>query len=129
MEAGRKASAARHAARRTERGQSVPRAELSITQAEQRGYLVVTPMGYRPLRQPVLRQLVPIARPNGPAPADGWTPLENERAEQDVLNVIDLVTKEGTASIRHASFFTARIHPAQVRYIWARSTASVSRRW
>ena len=91
-----------------------------ITQAEQRGYLVVTPMGYRPLRQPYYGSSYRIARPNGPAPADGWTPLENERAEQDVLNVIDLVTRN-TASIRHASFFTARIHPAQVRCIWARS--------
>ena len=35
-----------------------------------------------------------IARPNAAAPADGWTRVENERAEQDVLNVIDLVTKE-----------------------------------
>jgi len=65
-----------------------------ITQAEQRGYLVVTPMGYRPLRQPYYGSSYRIARPNGPAPADGLTPLENERAEQDVLNVIDLVTKE-----------------------------------
>ena len=37
-----------------------------------------------------------------------------------MLNVIDLMTKD-TASIRHASFFTARIHPAQVRCIWARN--------
>jgi len=65
-----------------------------ITQAEQRGYLVVTPMGYRPLRQPYYGSSYKIARPNGPAPADGWTQQENERAEQDVLNVIDLVTKE-----------------------------------
>jgi predicted peptidase len=65
-----------------------------ITQAEQRGYLVVTPMGYRPLRQPYYGSSYRIARPNGPVPADGWTPQENERAEQDVLNVIDLVTKE-----------------------------------
>ena len=65
-----------------------------VTQAEQRGYLVVTPMGYRPLRQPYYGSAYRIARPNGPAPADGWTPQENERAEQDVLNVMDLVTKE-----------------------------------
>ena len=65
-----------------------------VKQAEQRGYLVVTPMGYRPLRQPYYGSPYRIARPNGPAPAEGWTPQENERAEQDVLNVIDLVTKE-----------------------------------
>jgi len=65
-----------------------------VKEAEQRGYLVVTPMGYRPLRQPYYGSPYRIARPNAPAPADGWTPLENERAEQDVLHVIDLVTKE-----------------------------------
>ena len=65
-----------------------------VQQAEQRGYLVVTPMGYRPLRQPYYGSSYQIARPKAPAPAEGWTPLENERAEQDVMNVIDLVTKE-----------------------------------
>jgi predicted peptidase len=65
-----------------------------VKQAEQRGYLVVTPMGYRPLRQPYYGSSYQIARPKAPAPADGWTPLENQRAEQDVLNVIDLVTQE-----------------------------------
>ncbi|HKH73111.1 MAG TPA: alpha/beta hydrolase-fold protein [Vicinamibacterales bacterium] len=65
-----------------------------IAQAEKRGYLVVTPMGYRPLRQPYYGSPYRIARPNGAAPADGWTPQENERAEQDVMNVIDLVSQE-----------------------------------
>ena len=65
-----------------------------VQQAEQRGYLVVTPMGYRPLRQPYYGSKYQIARPNPPAPAEGWTPVEDERAEQDVMNVIDLVTKE-----------------------------------
>jgi predicted peptidase len=65
-----------------------------VKQAEQRGYIVVTPMGYRPLRQPYYGSTYRIARPNGPEPADGWTPEENARAEQDVLHVIDLVTKE-----------------------------------
>ena len=65
-----------------------------VTEAETRGYLVVTPMGYRPLRQPYYGSSYQIARPKAPAPAEGWTPLENERAEQDVLNVIELVTKE-----------------------------------
>ena len=32
--------------------------------------------------------------PKAAAPAEGWTPEEDARAEQDVLNVIDLVTKE-----------------------------------
>jgi len=65
-----------------------------VVNAERRGYLVVTPMGYRPLRQPYYGSPYRIARPNAAAPADGWTAVENERAEQDVLNVIHLVTEE-----------------------------------
>jgi predicted peptidase len=65
-----------------------------VAQAEKRGYLVVTPMGYRPLRQPYYVSPYRIARPNAAAPAEGWTPQENERAEQDVMNVIDLVSQE-----------------------------------
>jgi predicted peptidase len=65
-----------------------------VKEAEARGYLVVTPMGYRPLRQPYYGSSYRIDRPNGPEPAAGWTPEENARAEQDVLHVIDLVTKE-----------------------------------
>ena len=65
-----------------------------VVQAERRGYLVVTPMGYRPLPQPYYGSAYRIARPNAAEPAAGWTAQENERAEQDVLNVIDLVTEE-----------------------------------
>jgi predicted peptidase len=65
-----------------------------VKQAAQRGYIVVTPMGYRPLAQPYYGSPYRIARPNAAAPAAGWTPQENQRAEQDVMNVIDLVTKE-----------------------------------
>jgi predicted peptidase len=65
-----------------------------VKQAAQRGYIVVTPMGYRGLSQPYYGSRYQIARPNPAAPAAGWTPQEDERAEQDVLNVIDLVTKE-----------------------------------
>jgi predicted peptidase len=65
-----------------------------VSEAERRGYLVVTPMGYRPLRQPYYGSTYPIARPTPSKPADGWTPEEDARAEQDVINVIDLVTKE-----------------------------------
>jgi predicted peptidase len=79
-------------------GQSVDNSYRSnndlVVQAERRGYLVVTPMGYRPLRQPYYGSPFRIARPNAAAPADGWTPVENERAEQDVLNVVDLVSEE-----------------------------------
>jgi poly(3-hydroxybutyrate) depolymerase len=65
-----------------------------VTTAEQRGYLVVTPMGYRPLSQPYYGSRYQIARPNAAAPAAGWTTQEDERAERDVLYVIDLVAKE-----------------------------------
>ena len=74
-----------------------------VVQAERRGYLVVTPMGYRPLPQPYYGSAYRIARPGAADPAAGWTPLENERAEQDVLNVIDLVTEEYTVD-------TARVY-------------------
>ncbi len=62
--------------------------------AEQRGYIVVTPMGYRGLSQPYYGSPYKIARPTAAAPAAGWTAPENERAEQDVLYVMDLVAKE-----------------------------------
>jgi poly(3-hydroxybutyrate) depolymerase len=65
-----------------------------VAQAEKRGYLVVTPMGYRPLPQPYYGSSYKIARPNAAEPAAGWTPQENQRAEHDVINVIDLVSKE-----------------------------------
>ena len=74
-----------------------------VKQATQRGYIVVTPMGYRPLSQPYYGSAYRIVRPKPAEPAAGWTPQENQRAEQDVLNVIDLVTKEYNAD-------TARIY-------------------
>jgi predicted peptidase len=71
-----------------------------VKQAAQRGYIVVTPMGYRGLSQPYYGSRYQIARPNAAAPAAGWTPQEDERAEQDVLYVIDLVTKEYNVDTR-----------------------------
>src|SRR5215831_16138813 len=62
--------------------------------AKQRGYIVLTPMGYRGLSQPYYGSPYQIARPGAAAPAAGWTAQENERAEQDVLYAIDLVAKE-----------------------------------
>ena len=62
--------------------------------AAQRGFIVVTPMGYRGLSQPYYGSRYQIARPGGAAPAAGWTAQEDERAEQDVLFVMDLVAKE-----------------------------------
>ena len=52
-----------------------------VKNAEKRGYLVVTPMGYRPLRQPYYGSPYQIARPNAAAPAAGWTPLHDPVAQ------------------------------------------------
>lgn len=68
-----------------------------VTEAARRGYIVVTPMGYRPLRQPYYGSRYRIARPNAAEPAAGWTAEDDARAHQDVLNVIELVTKEYNA--------------------------------
>ena len=65
-----------------------------VSQAARRGYIVVTPMGYRPLRQPYYGSRYRIARTDAADPAAGWTTEEDARAEQDVLNVIELVTRE-----------------------------------
>src|SRR6186713_904354 len=66
-----------------------------VKQAEQRGYLVVTPLGYRGLSQPYYGSPYPVIRPGGPStPGAGWTAAENQRAEQDVMNVIRLVQAE-----------------------------------
>ena len=69
-----------------------------VKHAEQRGYIVVTPMGYRGLEPAVLRQ--PPIRSRAPTPRrppPAGRAQENERAEQDVLYVIDLVAKEYNA--------------------------------
>jgi len=66
-----------------------------VKQAEQRGYLEGTPLGSRGLSQPYYGSPYPVVRPNGPStPGAGWTPQENERSEQDVMNVIRLVQAE-----------------------------------
>jgi poly(3-hydroxybutyrate) depolymerase len=65
-----------------------------VKQAAQRGYIVVTPMGYRGHAQPYYGSRYTIARPKAAEPAAGWTAEEDARAERDVLYVIDLVTKE-----------------------------------
>jgi len=62
--------------------------------AAQHGYIVVTPMGYRGLSQPYYGSRYQIARPNAAAPAAGWSEQDDQRAEQDVLYVMDLVAKE-----------------------------------
>ena len=71
--------------------------------AAQRGYIVVTPMGYRGLSQPYYGSRYQIARPGAAAPAAGWSAQEDERAEQDVLQVIDLVAKEYSVDLSRVS--------------------------
>lgn len=68
-----------------------------VTEAGRRGYIVVTPMGYRPLRQPYYGSRYRIAKPDAAEPAAGWTAEDDARAHQDVLNVIELVSKEYNA--------------------------------
>jgi len=66
--------------------------------ARERGYIVISPLGYRGYRQPYYGSSYPVDRPAGPSvPADGWTAEENLRAEQDVLNVLALVAAEYNA--------------------------------
>ena len=66
--------------------------------ARERGYIVISPLGYRGYRQPYYGSPYPVDRPAGPSvPAEGWTEQENMRAEQDVLNVLGLVTAEYNA--------------------------------
>ena len=63
--------------------------------ARERGYLVVSPLGYRGLSQPYYGSPWPVDREAGPSvPGAGWTPQENERAALDVLYVLDLVAAE-----------------------------------
>jgi predicted peptidase len=65
---------------------------------EERGYIVISPMGYRGLSQPYYGSPYPIVRPGGPStPGAGWSDEENARAEQDVMYVIDLVAAEYNA--------------------------------
>ncbi len=69
-----------------------------VCEANARGYIVVSPLGYRGLAQPYYGSPYPVDRPGGPSvPAAGWSAEENQRAEQDVLNVLDIVAAEYNA--------------------------------
>ena len=58
--------------------------------ARERGYIVVSPLGYRGLAQPYYGSPYPVDREGGPSvPADGWTAQDNQRAELDVLYVFE----------------------------------------
>jgi len=69
-----------------------------VTEARKRRYIVVSPLGYRGYRQPYYGSPYAVERPDGPSkPADGWTAEDNQRAEQDVLNVLAIVAAEYSA--------------------------------
>lgn len=66
--------------------------------ARERGYIVISPLGYRGLSQPYYGSPYPVDREAGPStPAAGWTAQENQRAELDVLYVLGLVAAEYNA--------------------------------
>jgi predicted peptidase len=66
--------------------------------ARERGYIVISPLGYRGYAQPYYGSPYPVDREGGASvPADGWTPQDNQRAEIDVLYVLNLVAAEYNA--------------------------------
>jgi predicted peptidase len=73
-----------------------------VTKARERGYIVVSPLGYRGLAQPYYGSRYPVIRPNGPSePASGWSEEEDARAYADVLNVLNIVIEEYGADREH----------------------------
>lgn len=63
--------------------------------ARERGYIVISPLGYRGYTQPYYGSPWPVDREAGPSvPADGWSAQDNQRAELDVLYVLNLVAAE-----------------------------------
>ncbi|MET0291362.1 MAG: alpha/beta hydrolase-fold protein [Steroidobacteraceae bacterium] len=63
--------------------------------ARERGYIVISPLGYRGYNQPYYGSPYPVDREGGPSrPAQGWSAQDNERAELDVLYVLNLVALE-----------------------------------
>jgi len=71
-----------------------------VVQARARGYIVISPLGYRGYAQPYYGSPYPVDRPAGPSvPAAGWTQEENARSERDVINVLHLVAQEYNADV------------------------------
>ena len=87
-----------------------------VKQAEQRGYLVVTPMGYRPLRQPYYGSRYQIARPNAAAPPRGGPPRKTP-APSRTCSTSSTWWRRSTTSTPHASTCTARTRQGRGRCI------------
>lgn len=69
-----------------------------VLQARERGYIVISPLGYRGYAQPYYGSPYPAARANGPStPGAGWSEEDDQRAHQDVINVLHLVAAEYNA--------------------------------
>ncbi len=69
-----------------------------VVQARERGYIVISPLGYRGYAQPYYGSPYPAARANGPStPGAGWSEEDDARAHQDVINVLHLVAAEYNA--------------------------------
>ncbi|MCP5145671.1 MAG: prolyl oligopeptidase family serine peptidase [Gammaproteobacteria bacterium] len=72
-----------------------------IRVAGERGYIVISPLGYRGYLQPYYGSPYPIAREPEPSiPGDGWRDEDNQRAALDVMYVISRVIKEYGADAR-----------------------------
>jgi poly(3-hydroxybutyrate) depolymerase len=66
--------------------------------ARERGFIVLSPLGYRGTSQPYYGSPYPVDREAGASvPAAGWTAQENQRAELDVLYALNLVAAEYNA--------------------------------
>jgi dienelactone hydrolase len=97
--------------------------------ARERGYIVISPLGYRGYTQPYYGSPYPVDREAGPSvPAEGWTTQDNARAELDVLNVLNIVAAEYNADTSRvflhgqnpsgsAAFHFAARYPALFRAI------------
>lgn len=100
-----------------------------VVQARERGYIVISPLGYRGYFQPYYGSPYPVDRPGGPSqPAAGWTAEEDARAEQDVVNVLHLVAEEYNADLSRifvhgqnpsgsSAFYFAEKYPDAIRGI------------
>jgi predicted esterase len=76
-----------------------------VVQARLRGYIVISPLGYRGYAQPYYGSPYPAARSNGPSvPGTGWSEEEDQRAHQDVINVLHLVAAEYNADTSRIFF-------------------------